>query len=102
MVMNCLSVLYCVLGLSVLILLIIPNYMFKTIRMFTLCVVNFIFIWSLLLWAEFVVDTYGFQNILVCAGFKELNIHLLFGIDGISLFFILLTTLLFPGAVLSV
>lgn len=102
MVINCLSVLYCVLGLGVLILLVIPKYMINTIRMFTLCVVNFIFIWSLLLWAEFAVDTSGFQSIFVCAGFKELNIHLIFGIDGISLFFILLTTLLFPGAVLSV
>lgn len=63
---------------------------------FTITVLNFFV--SVFLWILFDKSTSYFQfNVVYVWGFQEL----LFGIDGISLFFILLTTFLIPLCILS-
>lgn len=96
------SFLYFILVCGILFVLLLPNFMGRCLRFVTLLTVNVVFFLSILLWVQFAVDSYGFQHIVAYAGFKELNIHLILGIDGISLFFVLITTLIFPFAVLSV
>ena len=56
----------------------------------------FIFLISLPLWILFDKSTSNFQYLLKLNWIDQLNIHFYFGIDGISLFFIILTTFLIP------
>src|SRR3954467_2323020 len=63
----------------------------------TTSLINFFI--SLFLWYEFDSSTYHYQFV---TEFNHLNFcHLNFGIDGISLYFVLLTTLITPIALLS-
>ena len=63
----------------------------KVTALFISCVV---FLLSLLLWIFFDNSTSKFQHVQCFFWLKSLNIHVFFGVDGISLFFILLSTFL--------
>lgn len=60
-----------------------------------------IFIYSLLLWILFNNATGNFQFVSELFWIPYLNINLVLGIDGISLFFLLLTTMLIPLCLLA-
>lgn len=59
------------------------------------------FLLSLLLWFGFDTTTADFQFVEKAVWFPGFNINYHLGIDGISLFFVLLTTLLIPLCVLA-
>ena len=58
------------------------------------------FLGSLLLWGAFDKSTGFFQFVSQFSWFPILNLNFSLGIDGISLFFLLLTTLLIPLCIL--
>ena len=60
-----------------------------------------IFLFSLNLWIFFNRLTYKFQYLSNLNYFKYFNLDLILGIDGISLFFILLTTFIIPICIIS-
>lgn len=68
----------------------------QKIKNFSIFMSFFIFIISLCLWIFFDKSTSNFQFLLKILWMDQMNIHFYFGIDGISLFFILLTTFLIP------
>ncbi len=68
----------------------------KTIRNFSMFMSFFIFIVSLPLWILFDKSNSNFQFLLKILWLDQFNINFYFGIDGISLFFIILTTFLIP------
>jgi proton-translocating NADH-quinone oxidoreductase chain M len=61
----------------------------------------FAFVYSLFLWLTFDQSTAKFQFLTDIQWWPLTNWHLPLGVDGISLFFILLTTFLFPLCLLS-
>jgi len=65
----------------------------KQIALINCC---FTFLCSLLLWLFFNKSIGTFQFVAECLWINDLNFNLTLGIDGISLFFLLLTTLLIP------
>nr|YP_010338817.1 NADH dehydrogenase subunit 4 [Glaucosphaera vacuolata]UNJ18767.1 NADH dehydrogenase subunit 4 [Glaucosphaera vacuolata] len=69
----------------------------KSIALFISCI---IFLTSLLLWLLFDSNTSFFQYLLTLRWFSILKINYILGIDGISLFFVLLTTFLIPFCIL--
>jgi proton-translocating NADH-quinone oxidoreductase chain M len=78
-----------------------PSYFQKFIKNFTLIMSCSLFILSLLIWIGFDKSSLQFQYMIYISWLSEFNIHLIFGIDGISLFFFLLTTLIFPFCILT-
>jgi NADH-quinone oxidoreductase subunit M len=66
-----------------------------------LCYSLVTFVFSTLLWVHFDQTTANFQFVERIEWLGAANINLVFGIDGISLFFILLTTLLVPLCLLG-
>ena len=60
-----------------------------------------VFIMSLYLWAAFDNSTAKFQYVEVYNWIGSSNINFYLGIDGISLFFVILTTLLIPICILA-
>ena len=69
----------------------------KTLLKFVALNASFLsFIGSLLLWGAFNKSTGFFQFITQFCWFPVLNLNFSLGVDGISLFFLLLTTLLIP------
>lgn len=60
-----------------------------------------IFLFSLNLWIFFNRLTYKFQYLSKLNYLKYFNLDLILGIDGISLFFILLTTFIMPICIIS-
>ena len=68
----------------------------KLIKNFSIFMSFFIFIISLPLWILFDKSTSNFQYLLKIEWINQFNIHFYLGIDGISLFFIILTTFLIP------
>lgn len=102
---------------GVLILLFVPNWKTQLIRRIALNTSLLTFLISLLLWIEFDNSTARFQffetfslshsmNVATATsginigGFSFSGFNFLFGIDGISLFFIILTTFLIPICIL--
>ena len=59
------------------------------------------FIGSIVLWGLFQKSTGSFQFVVKFFWLPNLNLNLVFGIDGISLFFVFLTTLLIPLCLLT-
>lgn len=59
------------------------------------------FLFSLFLWVFFDNQAFTFQYVQQFAWFDSMNIFISFGLDGISLFFVLLTTFLIPICILS-
>lgn len=60
-----------------------------------------VFALSLTLWLDFDTGTAEFQFVEKAVWFKDFNISYYLGIDGISLFMVLLTTLLLPICILA-
>ena len=101
------SLLSFVLGLPILgalFLLFIPGWKSQLIKNIALNVSLFNFLLSLILWVEFDNSTSKFQffeNYTSFQGdFSFSTFNLVFGIDGISLFFVILTTFLIPVCIL--
>ena len=81
--------------------LFIKNTSIKEIQFFSLFFSFFTFIISLFLWVFFDNSIFNFQFIEILSWLPNSNINCFIGIDGISLFFILLVTLLCPICILS-
>lgn len=87
--------------LGAIIILLLPNYLVKLIRLVALYSSLATFVFSLLLWVFFDRSTYKFQFVEQYSWNEVANISFYLGIDGISLFFIILTTFLIPICILS-
>ena len=98
---NLLSFLIGGLFFGIFILLIWSNNDKKYIKIFSLSFLFFIFFICLFLLIKFDNSTLKFQFVTNFLWLNFLNINCMFGIDGISLFLVLLTTLLFPLCLLS-
>jgi NADH-quinone oxidoreductase subunit M len=86
---------------GLILILLVPkglNKIHKIIALITTCL---LLISSLFLWISFNRLQFFFQYTTTFLWLQELGINILFGIDGISLFFILLTTAIFPICVLA-
>jgi proton-translocating NADH-quinone oxidoreductase chain M len=90
--------------IGVIILLFVPHWKTQLIRNIALNFSLFTFLISLMLWVEFDNSTSKFQFFQNYTSFQNENsfstLNLIFGIDGISLFFIILTTFLIPVCIL--
>nr|QYC61832.1 NADH dehydrogenase subunit 4 [Paralia sulcata] len=99
MILNPKNILICLLILpliGILSLLVIPAWNKTLLKQITLIFSCLIFIISLLLWVWFNKSLGNFQFVNKVFWVPNLNLNLVVGIDGISLFFFLLTTLLIP------
>lgn len=76
------------------VLMFIPSRDSKVLKMCALITTSFTFLMSLILWVLFDKSTGEFQFVTKILWVPSLNINLTLGIDGISIFFVLLTTLL--------
>nr|YP_009164890.1 NADH dehydrogenase subunit 4 [Pseudoperonospora cubensis]AKZ29828.1 NADH dehydrogenase subunit 4 [Pseudoperonospora cubensis] len=79
---------------SVIILSFLKNE--KFIKNFSIFMSFFIFLMSLPLWILFDKSTSNFQYLFKIEWISQFNINFFLGLDGISLFFIILTTFLIP------
>ena len=96
--------------LGVLILFFVPNWKIQLIRRIALNTSLLTFLISLLLWIEFDSSTARFQFFETLTrstfgqeftnGYSFSSLNFVFGVDGISLFFIILTTFLIPICIL--
>lgn len=73
----------------------------SNVRSWALLTTAVTFIFSLGLWLQFDEQTTAFQFVERIAWFKGLGIHYFVGVDGISLFMVLLTTFLMPICILA-
>jgi len=80
--------------MAILILLFLKNI--KFIKNFSIFMSFTIFLISLPLWILFDKSTSNFQYLIKFEWINQFNMHFYLGIDGISLFFIILTTFLIP------
>lgn len=78
------------------ILILIPVREEKILKIVSLNLTCFSFIGALLLWGFFNKSTGSFQFVIKFFWLPTLNLNFVLGIDGISIFFVLLTTLLIP------
>jgi len=85
---------------GVILLLLIPGSYFNLIRNIAFGTTQLTFILSILLWVCFDPTTSLFQFVCTINWFPSYNIYYTIGIDGISLFFIILTTWLVASCVL--
>lgn len=81
-------------------ILLMPSTNISLIRNTALITSLITFFVSLFLWINFDKSAPGFQFVDTFTWFSQLNIHFSIGIDGISLFFIILTTFLIPACLL--
>lgn len=81
------------------ILLYVPNLLL--VRQISLLVSSITFVVSLLIWSLFDTSSSRYQFVQTFECLPAYNIYFTIGIDGISLFLILLTTFLFPICLLS-
>lgn len=86
--------------LGSILLLFLPNSRIRLIRLIGLCASLLTFLYSLVLWIQFDPSTAKFQFVESLRWLPYENIHLVMGIDGISLFFVILTTFLIPICIL--
>ena len=86
---------------GILLLLFIPSSKKKLLKVIALNFSCFSFISSLLLWGFFQKSAGSFQFVIKFFWLPNLNLNFTIGVDGISLFFILLTTLLIPLCLLT-
>nr|YP_448627.1 NADH dehydrogenase subunit 4 [Fucus vesiculosus]AAR29321.1 NADH dehydrogenase subunit 4 [Fucus vesiculosus] len=96
-----LNSLFFILILGILGLIIIPSSSKLILRQYSLFTTTLVFILSLFLWLGFDQSTPKFQFITDSLWLPLANINLILGVDGISLFFVLLTTLIFPLCLLA-
>jgi proton-translocating NADH-quinone oxidoreductase chain M len=81
-------------------LLFVPSNKPKLLKLIALNFSSLPFIGSLFLWAYFKKSFGQFQFVTKLYWLSSLNLNMTLGVDGISLFFILLTTLLIPICIL--
>jgi NADH-quinone oxidoreductase subunit M len=81
---------------GILTLLLIPAKEEKMLKLTALNFSIFSFIGSLILWGFFQKSIGAFQFVVKFFWLPALNLNFTLGIDGISIFFLLLTTLLIP------
>lgn len=86
--------------LGAFLLMIAPNDNFKLLKLIALNFSSLPFIGSLLVWAYFKNFLGQFQFVSKMTWFSALNFNITLGVDGISLFFLLLTTMLIPICIL--
>jgi NADH-ubiquinone oxidoreductase chain 4 len=86
--------------LGSILLLMIPDSKIRTIQSLGFCTSLFVFLYSLLFWLHFDNSTVKFQFVEIIHWTKGSNIHFVLGLDGISLFFVILTTFLVPICIL--
>jgi len=84
-----------------LVLLILPSWNAQLLRLTSLAFSFLTFLLSLFLWVFFDKSTSNFQFVERITWISDLNLNFTLGIDGISLFLILLTTLLIPLCILA-
>ena len=82
--------------INIFLLFVIPSKSQFILKSLTLFLNFFYLIITVLIWVFFDYDTSGFFFIYNIPILENYNIFCTFGIDGISLFFLLLTVLLFP------
>ena len=87
--------------IGILLLLIVPSRETRLLKFIALNSACFSFIGSLLLWGGFSKSVGFFQFLVKLDWFPLLTLNFTLGVDGISLFFILLTTLLIPLCLLA-
>src|SRR5436305_5222918 len=80
--------------LGSLIILVIPNSRVRLIQGITIWTSLITFLYSLFFWIRFENDTAKFQFVETIRWLPYSNINFYIGIDGISLFFVILTTFL--------
>ena len=83
------------------ILLFIPSRNEKQLKVIALNASFLSFIGSLLIWGFFQKSIGTFQFVVKLFWFPTFNLNFILGIDGISIFFLLLTTLLIPLCILT-
>ena len=86
---------------GILFLLFLPVRDEKLLKVVALNSACLSFTGSLLLWGVFQKSTGAFQFVVKILWLPSLNLNLTLGVDGISLFFLLLTTLLIPLCLLA-
>nr|AEB40013.1 NADH dehydrogenase subunit 4 [Funaria hygrometrica] len=86
--------------LGSIILFVIPDSRIRLIRSIGLCTSLITFLYSLLFWIQFDNSTAKFQFVETIRWLPYSNINFYIGIDGISLFFVVLTTFLIPICIL--
>lgn len=86
---------------GILILFLLPSKEEKLLKLVALNSSCLSFIGSLLLWGFFQKSTSSFQFVVKLFWLPYLNLNFTLGIDGISIFFLLLTTLLIPLCILT-
>ena len=82
--------------LGILLILFIPSNNTRLLKIITLNSTCLSFSCSLILWGFFEKSTASFQFVKIFYWLPNLNLNFIFGLDGISIFFVLLTTLLIP------
>lgn len=82
--------------IGILFLVTIPLTKHEKLKQAAFTVSCLTFVLSLFLWIFFNKSVGTFQFVTKCLWINNLNLNMTFGIDGISLFFLLLTTLLIP------
>ena len=87
--------------IGILLLLAIPARETRLLKFVSLNATCLSFIGSLLLWGGFNKSVGFFQFLVKLNWFPLLTLHFTLGVDGISLFFILLTTMLIPLCLLA-
>jgi proton-translocating NADH-quinone oxidoreductase chain M len=87
--------------LGILALSIIPSWNFQLLRITGLSFSFVTFLISLFLWIWFDASTTKFQFVKEILWVESLNLNLTIGVDGISLFLIILTTFLIPLCLLA-
>jgi len=87
--------------IGILFLLLTPARETRLLKLIALNSVCFSFIGSLILWGSFSKSIGFFQFLVKLTWFPLLTLNFTLGVDGISLFFILLTTLLIPLCLLA-
>ena len=87
--------------IGILFLLLVPSRETRLLKFIALNSTCFSFIGSLLLWGGFSKSVGFFQFLVKLTWFPLLTLNFTLGVDGISLFFILLTTLLIPLCILA-
>lgn len=87
--------------IGILLLLIVPLRETRLLKFIGLNAACFSFIGSLFLWGSFSKSVGFFQFVVKFSWFSLLTLNFTLGVDGISLFFIILTTLLIPLCILT-
>ena len=86
--------------LGVFLLFLTPSNNSKLLKLIALNFSSLPFVGSLVVWAFFKKSWSQFQFVDQLAWFSSINLNITIGLDGISLFFVLLTTLLIPICIL--